>query len=190
MPLLGQRQHPRLVPAQGQPLEEQRVDLPLQLAGGPAGVDRLGLVEGPGVGIVDAEQEAVMGPGQFATQCVTNLVGQEERPHVAEVGPVVALAELRREAFGEPVQNPLAVVGPSLARLLLLDDDPADFPVGLDHGRVDRLPGPVAGRSEDLLDSPVERVQSQLGRLPPRLVGDGVRPSWPLACRVSSVSSP
>ena len=127
-PLLGQRDDPRLVAAQGQPLEEQRVDLPLQFAGGPAGVDRLGLVERPGVGIIDAEQEPVMGPGQFVTQCVTNRVGQEERPHVAEVGLVETLAELRLETLGEPFQDPLAVAGPSLPRLLVLDDDAADFP--------------------------------------------------------------
>ena len=65
VPLPGQRHDPRLVAAQGQPLEEQRVDLPLQLAGRPAGVDRLGLVERPGVGIIDPEQEPVVGPGQF-----------------------------------------------------------------------------------------------------------------------------
>ena len=63
VPFLGQRQHPRLVAAQGQPLEEQRVDLPFEFAGRPAGVDRLGLVERPCVGIIDAEQEPVMGPG-------------------------------------------------------------------------------------------------------------------------------
>ena len=107
-----------------------------------------------------------MGPGQFVTQCVTNLVCQEERSHVAEVRGVEALAEFGRQACGEPVQDPFAIVGPALARLLLLDNDPPDFPVGLDHGRVDGLPGPVTGRSEDLLDSPVGRVESQLGRLP------------------------
>ena len=107
-----------------------------------------------------------MGPGQFVTQCVTNLVCQEERSHVAEVRGVEALAEFGRQACGEPVQDPFAIVGPALARLLLLDNDPPDFPVGLDHGRVDGLPGPVTGRSEDLLDPPVGRVESQLGRLP------------------------
>ena len=74
-----------------------------------------------------------------------------------EVGPVEALAELRLEALGEPFQDPLAVVGPLLPRLLFLDDDAADLPVGLDHGRVDRLPGPVPGRGEDLADLAVKR---------------------------------
>ena len=64
----------------------------------------------------------------------------------------------------EPVDDPLAVVGPFLPRLLLLDDDAADLPVGLDHGRVDRLPGPVPGRGEDLTDLPVERVEPGIGR--------------------------
>ena len=58
-----------------------------------------------------------MGPGQFATQCVTNRVGHEERPHVAEVGRVVALAELGLETLGEPFQDSLAVARPSASRL-------------------------------------------------------------------------
>jgi hypothetical protein len=62
-----------------------------------------------------------MGPGQFVTQCVTNRVTQEERPHVAKVGLVEPFAELRLEAFGEPFQDPLAIVGPFLPRLLFLN---------------------------------------------------------------------
>jgi hypothetical protein len=173
VPLDGQCHDARLVPAQGQPLEEQRVDLSLQLAGRPPRVDGLGLVEGPRVGTVDAEQEAIMGPGQFVTQCVTNRVDQEECTHVAKVGLVEALAELRLQASSEPFQDPLAVTGPLLPRLLVLDDDPADFPVGLDHGRVDRLPGPIPGGGEDLADLPVEGVEMMLGRLPSRFLGRG-----------------
>ena len=74
-----------------------------------------------------------MGPGQFATQCVTNRVGQEERPHIAEVGRVVALAELRLETLGEPLQDPLPVTGPLLSGLLVFDNDAADFPKSVDE---------------------------------------------------------
>lgn len=171
MPLLGQRDDPRLVAAQGQPLEEQGVDLALQFAGGPAGVDRLGLVERPGGGIIDAEQEPVMGPGQFATQCVTNRVGHEKRPHIAEVGRVIALAELGLEPLGEPLQDPLSVTGPLLSGLLVFDDDAADFPVGVDHDGVDRLPGAVPGRGEDLADLPMECVEAVIGGRPLRGLG-------------------
>jgi hypothetical protein len=40
------------------------------------------------------QEQAVMGPGQFATHCVAIRVGQVEDPQVLEVGAVEALAEL------------------------------------------------------------------------------------------------
>ena len=82
-----------------------------------------------------------------------------------EIGAVVALAELVLESLGKPVNDALAVVGPLPACLLFLDDDAADFPIGFDHGGVDRLPGPVPGRGEDLADLAVERVEVRVGRI-------------------------
>ena len=99
------------------------------------------------------------------TQCVANLVCQKKRSHVAEVRGIEALTEFSRQARGEPVQDPFAIVGPAFARLFLLDNDPPDFPVGFDHGRVDGLPRPVTGRSENFLDAPVGCFELQLGRL-------------------------
>ena len=58
----GPGRTPRLVAAQGQAIEQERVNLPFEFAGGPAGVDRFGLVERMHIGIIDAEQEPVMGP--------------------------------------------------------------------------------------------------------------------------------
>jgi hypothetical protein len=112
-----------------------------------------------------------MGPGQFATQCVTNRVGHEERGHVAEVGRVVALAELRLETLGESFQDSLAVAGPRLPRLFVFDDGATDIPVGVDHDRVDRLPSPLPGRGEDLADLPMECVKAIVGGLPLRSLG-------------------
>ena len=73
---------------------------------------------------------------------------------ISAIGPT--LAEFRLETLGEAVQDPLSVAGPLFSGLLILDDDAADFPVRVDHDGVDRLPGPVPGRGEDLADSPVE----------------------------------
>ena len=89
-----------------------------------------------------------------------------QSPHVAQVGGVEALAKLASQAPGEPFEDPFAVVSPPLPCLLFLDDDPADLPVGPDHGRVDRLPGPIAGRGEDVTDLPVDRVEPGFNRLP------------------------
>ena len=49
----------------------------------------------------------VMSPGQFATQCVTNRVGHEERPHVAEVGRVVALPNSAWRRLASPSRTRL-----------------------------------------------------------------------------------
>jgi hypothetical protein len=55
--------------------------------------------------------------------------------------------------------------------LFVFDDDAADLPVGVDHDGVDRLPGPVPGRSKDLADLPVECVEATVGGLPLRGLG-------------------
>jgi hypothetical protein len=148
-----------LVPAEGQPLEEQGVDLPLQFAGGPAGVDRLGLVEGTGVGLVHAQEQAVMGPGQFSTQCVEFRVRQVKIAHVPEVRAVEPLAEVGREALGKGLNEVPAVVRAPTSLLLLLDDDLAHMPVGGDHGLVDRPPGLVAGLGQDVADALIHPVE-------------------------------
>jgi hypothetical protein len=67
-----------------------------------------------------------MGPGQFATQCVTNRVAQEECSHVSEVRLVEALSEFDRETLSKPFQNSFAIAGPSSSSLLVLDDGSAD----------------------------------------------------------------
>jgi hypothetical protein len=147
-----------LVTAEGQPLEEQGVDLPLQFARGPAGVDRLDLVESAGLGLVHAQEQAVVSPGQFSTHRVEFWVGQVEVAHVPEVGAVETLAEVGAEAFGKGFHEALAVAGALLPVLLLLDDDLADVPVGGDHRLVDGPPGLVAGLGQDAADALVRPV--------------------------------
>ncbi len=51
VPLFCQGHHPFLVATQSEPLKEERTSLSLELAGGPAGIDRLYLVKSPGVGV-------------------------------------------------------------------------------------------------------------------------------------------
>jgi hypothetical protein len=67
--------------------------------------------------------------------------GEIEEPHVAEVGRSVVPAELGAEPDGQPVDQLVSITGPGAALLLLLDDLPADEPVGPYHGRVDRPGG-------------------------------------------------
>lgn len=47
------------------------------LAGRPTGIDSLRLIEGPSIAVIDPEQEAIMGTGQFVTHCVLNRVGRK-----------------------------------------------------------------------------------------------------------------
>ncbi len=63
--LRGQPHQALLVPAQGQPLVQQAVDLPLQFAGRPVVLDGLDLVERAGLGLVHAEQRPIVGPGEI-----------------------------------------------------------------------------------------------------------------------------
>jgi hypothetical protein len=63
VPLLRQHHHTFLVPAQSEALEEQRVDLSLQLPGGPSGVDGIGFIEGAGLGPFHTHEQAIVSPG-------------------------------------------------------------------------------------------------------------------------------
>jgi hypothetical protein len=92
-----------------------------------------------------------MGPGQFVTQCVTNPVNQVERPHLLEVGTVETPSKFSSKALGKLDENALAVFGPLLPLLLLLDDDPPNLPIGRHHRRVD---GPVGLRTRVAQDHP------------------------------------
>ncbi len=65
----------------------------------------------------------------------------------------------------------LAVAGLRPARLLLLDDDPADLPVRLDHRRVDRLPGPGPRQGEDLADLRIDAFAATARRIGPERLG-------------------
>lgn len=102
----------------------------------------------------------------FVTQCVTNRKGQVERPHVLEIGCREALAEVGGEPLRQVVQHRLAVRGALPAALFVLDDQPPDLPVGLDHRRVDRAVGRGPRRLQDRTDI---TVKSLLGH------GEGAR---------------
>jgi hypothetical protein len=141
VPLLRQRHHPFLVLAERQPLEQEGVDLPLQFSGRPASVHRFGFVEGTGFGSVHAQQQAVVGPGQFVTHCVTNWVGQIEGSHIPEVWAAEAFAQFGGEPSRQFLDQVLSVFSTAFAPLLFLDDGAADFPVRAHHRGIDSLPG-------------------------------------------------
>jgi len=75
----------------------------------------------------------IVRPVQFGTQCVTNWESEIEKPHIAQVGDVEALAELCRELGSEGFEQTCAVVGALAAALLLFDDFASDIPVRLHH---------------------------------------------------------
>ena len=111
-------------------------------------VDGLGFVEGPCLGLFHPKEEAVVGPGQFWTQCVQNRVGEIEGPHLGQSWTVETLAKFGLKATGKLRNEGLAVLGPLLPLLLLLDDDPPDLPIGRHHRRIDGTVGPQGPRSE------------------------------------------
>src|SRR5262249_35848892 len=105
------------------------------------------------------------GPWQFSDLVG---VGQAEGPHVEQVGPAEPLAELRRRTFRASLADPLAILGPPLPCLLLLNDDAPDLPVRLNHGGVDRLPDTTPRLDEDCASARAEGVEGRIGWTPLR----------------------
>jgi len=120
-----------------QPLIVERIDLPFEGAGRPT--LRCGFlhVPKPGWFLLNLEEDPIVGPAQFRTQCVANRKGLVEDSHVSEVGCVETSAELPAEGFGQDWQQPSSIFGTSQAALLELDDVPTDLPEGLDLNRID-----------------------------------------------------
>jgi hypothetical protein len=63
MALCRQSHQPFLVFAQSQPLVKETIDLSLQLTGRPIVLDRLDLVEGSDLRLIDAKEVAIKRPG-------------------------------------------------------------------------------------------------------------------------------
>ncbi len=93
-----------------------------------------------------------MGSRQFVTQCVTNWLGQKERPPIPQIGWVKSFAEGSTQTSREFVEELLTIAGPFLPLLFLLDDNPAYFPVSEHHGRVDRLPSAITSNGERFMN--------------------------------------
>ncbi|MNL41489.1 hypothetical protein D3C87_1638990 [compost metagenome] len=103
------------------------------LIGGFAHVPR------PGIGVVDAQQNAVVGPTQIGTRRVPIRKSLIEQAHVVQVASIKALAELLPKALGKLSQQGLPVLGTRTAALLEFYDVAPDLPVGLDHDGIDRV---------------------------------------------------
>ena len=81
-----------------------------------------------------------MRPAQFATRHVANLrppIGLEELPEIPQVGRGEATAELLRQALTQRLELARTISRAGLARLFVLDDEPADLPIRLHHGLID-----------------------------------------------------
>ena len=67
------------------PLEIERVDLPLEFANTPERlVTFLGVIL-PRLLVLDRDEQPIVTPAQFATQCVAILEAQIELAHVAKI---------------------------------------------------------------------------------------------------------
>ena len=105
------------------------VNLPLQFAGGPTGVDGLGFVKGPRLGLLHPKKDPVVGPGQFSTHCVENWIRQIKGPYVPQVAAIETCSEFSTWALRKLSRKPPSVLGVLLPLLFLLDDGPPDLPV-------------------------------------------------------------
>jgi hypothetical protein len=110
---------------------KQRAHLALQGAGTPVLRGGFGHVPLPRLGAVNAQQQAVVRPAQFVTQCVTNWKGVVKQAHVTQVGRIKPPAKLAGEGLRQLGQQPFAVGSACLASLLKIHNVPPHLPTGL-----------------------------------------------------------
>ena len=104
-------------------------DLTLELADAP--VLRFGFLEivETRLGVLLSHNQAIMTPGQKATQCVAFFPVREcevEFPEILEVGEREALAKFGGESAGKFWKQPIAVCGFRRSSLFLFHDPSAD----------------------------------------------------------------
>ena len=68
-----------------QPCKQGACNLQLKLPDRPVGIDGFFFIKAPFVWIGDGQQLAIMGPAQFARQCLAFLIGQIKLPHILQV---------------------------------------------------------------------------------------------------------
>jgi len=122
--------HRLAVLAGEEPFIVEGADLAVEGAGVPVlggGLVHIPLASSRGI---HAEENAVVGPAQFGTQCVPIRECRVEGPHVSEITLVEALAKLGGELGGNVCQHRLAIRRAGLAALLRLNDMPTDNPAG------------------------------------------------------------
>src|SRR5690554_1818050 len=91
---LGLLVHRRPILTADQPFVIQGANLPFQRPAAPVLAGCLGHVPLPGLGALDPEQNAVVRPTQFGTQCVSFWERLIEPTHIAKVGNVEAFSKL------------------------------------------------------------------------------------------------
>jgi hypothetical protein len=70
VPFFGKRQDTCLIARKSQPFKQQRIDLSIEFACRPTGVDRFSLVKCACLRFSHPKEQPIVGPGQFSTQCV------------------------------------------------------------------------------------------------------------------------
>lgn len=105
-------------------------DLAFQCAGVP--VLGGGLVHVPLAGrwFLDAQENAVVGPAQFATQCVANRESEVELAHEAQIRGIKTFAKFAGEVCRKTLHESRATLGTRLPALLKLHDVTSNQPAG------------------------------------------------------------
>jgi hypothetical protein len=120
------------------------------------------------LGRVHPQQQAVVRPAQFGTQCVPIWKRLEKRTHVAQVAFVKPLAKLLRQGLPQLRQQALAIGGPGLAALLELHDVPADVPTGLHLHHIDLAQHLLACLSDQAVGTKIPRIGDLRVERPPQ----------------------
>jgi hypothetical protein len=69
-----------------------------------------------------------------------------------KIGSIKAIAKLLCKPFGKIPNQPLAIFGPLLSLLFLLDDQSSDLPIASHHLGIDGLQSTASSLNEDFPD--------------------------------------
>ena len=148
--------HCGFIQAQQAPLIKKRANLTIQRPHTPGFACCLIGIPRPGFRALEAQQHTEMRPRQFSPRRGENWKAQVKLPVAPQTLGRKTLAEFSRQALGQRWQYSFAVRRPFFPALLALDDQPADFPISLNHGRIDRLPRTQPGSEQHLADATVQ----------------------------------
>ena len=134
----------------------QHGNLPFQLSARPVLGSSFVHIPFTGFRFFNTEQEAVMGPAQFVTQCVTYWKCLIKKPHISQIACIKPFAEFRSQPSGQLFQDLLAILRAGFSVLLIFHDQSADLPICLHHCEIDRFVSTPPRRFQHLTDGAVQ----------------------------------